>query len=191
MTISSRNTSQEEEGFVGDGNDCIAGCPAFCCKIYTVLITSLDARRIIDNIPCIDAGDFVEFYRGDMDTQDEFPKVLIRGEEYCLGIKASEHTGACVFQTDARTCRIHEFSPLVCQSYPWSLDSSENLITMDNALCSHAFLPRDPDRTKTAIRQCWKESDIYAEKVRAWNEVFGRDESRNKEDFLLFVEKND
>ena len=187
MAETSTSASAKNKG-VADNNDyCISSCTGFCCKEYTVLITSLDVRRIVDHVPGIKANHFVEFYDGDIDVLNEFPRILINGSEYCLGIRVSERTGACTFQMGSGGCGIHKFSPLVCQAYPWTLDTLGNITIMNDPLCRDVFMPHNPERTKAIIRRCWKESAVYLKKVQHWNEEFGRNDFNRQSDFLRFA----
>ncbi len=187
MATAAKNKKSADKELVDDPAFCIARCTGFCCKEYTVLITSLDVRRILDNIPGINVCNFVVFYNGDVETLNYYPKILIKGEEYCLGMHVSDKLGGCIFQTGLGICGIHTCSPMVCQTYPWTMDENEELITMDNVLCANRFMPGNPESTKATIRQSWEEIEVYTKKVQEWNEKFGNDKTKDTNDFLQFV----
>ena len=171
---------------VDDPAYCVTSCTGYCCKEYTVLVTPLDVRRILDNLPA-DVTSFVAFYQGDIETQNFYPKITLGGEEYCLGLLTSPQTGGCVFQTGLGICGIHTFSPMVCQTYPWNLDSNGELTHMDNILCHHLYPAGNPESTKKTIRQSWKEIEITKKMICDWNEQFGNDVDKDTTEFLQFV----
>ena len=175
-----------EKFIVDDPTYCVSSCTGFCCREYTVLCTPLDVRRILDNLPS-HVTDFVAFYQGDIETQNYYPKVLLGGEEYCLGLLTSPKTGGCVFQTGLGICGIHTFSPMVCQTYPWNLDHDGELTYMDNVLCHELYPAGNPESTKATIRQSWKEIEITKKMITEWNEQFGNDPDKDTTEFLQFV----
>ena len=150
-----QESKDETKEFCNDPAYCITHCDGPCCRTYGVLVTPKDVRRILDNIPPLDVTKFIAFYQGVDDRQDAYPKVLLKGEEYQLGILDSDLTGGCMFQTNLGICGIHTFTPMVCQTYPWVLDSNDDLVGADNILCNHQFPTGSPEETRAAIKKFW------------------------------------
>ena len=130
---------------------------------------------------------FIAFYQGVDDRQDAYPKVLLKGEEYQLGILDSDLTGGCMFQTNLGICGIHTFTPMVCQTYPWVLDSNDDLVGADNILCNHQFPTGSPEETRAAIKKFWEENQDAKKVIAEWNEQYGNDSNYGAKDFLEFI----
>lgn len=163
---------------------CVRSCDGHCCRDYTVLITAQDARRILDHIPGLSILDFICFYHGEVETLNYYPKIRIQGKEYCLGILTNEKTKSCVFQTGLGMCGIHDFSPMVCQTYPFTLDDEGTIAYIQGVYCQELFPPLDPEKTKAVIYQSWGEIKEYRKLVAEWNAKLAH---RGTRKFLKFA----
>ena len=164
---------------------CLEQCDGCCCQRYTVLVTTFDVQRILENLPAVRPRDFTVFYPSSIDPSGDFPRILLRGAWYCLGMAFSSR-GACIWHTKEGRCAIHHFSPLVCQAYPWTLDTEDSIIFNPDAICQAVFAPREPGVTKAVVQQSWNESQRYAELVERWNAGPGRNREMRRKDFLTF-----
>ncbi|GAB4305187.1 MAG: hypothetical protein Kow0069_00620 [Promethearchaeota archaeon] len=173
-----------EKPLTDDPFFCVHHCDGHCCRDYTVLVTAQDARRIIDRVPGLDVLDFICFYHGEVETQNYYPKINIQGEEYVLGILTHDKTESCVFQTGLGLCGIHDFSPMVCQTYPFTLTADDEVTYIEGVYCKELFPPVDPDRVVRVVHQSWREIKVYRELVAEWN---GRLSHRGTRKFLKFA----
>ncbi|MHA1369147.1 MAG: YkgJ family cysteine cluster protein [Promethearchaeota archaeon] len=163
---------------------CVQECSGFCCSEYTVLITGPDAKRICENIPGIHPYQFLTFYDESVETLNYYPIIKIKGKGYVIGMIQHDRFKTCPFHTSMGLCGIHDFSPMVCQTYPFSLDEDRNLVYIPNVKCPKLFPPIDENRIKKVILKSWKEIDEYKRQVKEWNE---KHSDGSFEDFLRFI----
>lgn len=173
VEIGTRN-GQEEKGdsfphLTSNPYYCVQQCSGFCCSEYTVLITVQDAKRIIDSIPGIHPYQFMTFYDESVETLDYYPVIKIQGKGYVIGMIQDESRKTCPFHTALGLCGIHEFSPMVCKTYPFSLTESGQLTYISNVKCGKLFPPMDEGTIKQVIQQSWEEIDEYHRLVHEWN----------------------
>lgn len=148
---------------------CVQHCSGFCCSEYTVLITGFDVKRILDNIPGIHPYQFMTFYDESVETLDYYPVIQIEGKGHVIGMIQTEKHNTCPFHTSLGLCGIHDFSPMVCQTYPFSLTDDGQLTYISNVKCGRLFPPSDEARITRVIKQSWKEIDDYVSLVKKWN----------------------
>jgi len=166
---------------------CSTKCDGHCCWSYVVLITSEDAIRLSSNL-AKSPFEYLTFYEGSVEKSGFYPIVIINGYESVLGIKYSEelknqNKWPCFFfDMNKGLCQVHEFKPMVCATYPFSMDANENLGHLDNILCPEKWEATKKDSVRKVIRQSWNEIGIYKEKVKKWNE------KHSKEGFDKFLE---
>jgi Fe-S-cluster containining protein len=184
--VQRRNILSEDKDLIGDPAYCITHCDGPCCKHYAVVVSPYDIRRIMDSIPPLDINSYVTFHHG-LGDDDANPFILIKGEKYYLGLQKSPETHACVFQTGVGICGIHTFSPMVCQNYPWALDSNMELSYLPKLLCNHRYPTDDPEATKAKIMASWDELDATKKMVADWNDQYGNDDEYGAKEFLQFV----
>ncbi|MHA1792788.1 MAG: YkgJ family cysteine cluster protein [Promethearchaeota archaeon] len=163
---------------------CVQECSGFCCSEYTVLITIQDVKRIIDHIPGIHPYQFMTFYDESVETLNYYPIIKIQGHGYVIGMIQDEKRKTCPFHTALGLCGIHDFSPMVCQTYPFSLTDDLELTYISNPKCGKLFPPLDKERIKKIILQSWREIDEYKELVRRWNEKHSDD---SFDEFMVFA----
>lgn len=149
---------------------CVQHCSGFCCSEYTVLITALDARRILDNIPGLHPYQFMTFYDESVETLGYYPIIKLEGGGHVIGMIQDETRSTCPFHTALGLCGIHGFSPMVCQTYPFTLTSDKEITYISNVKCAKLFPPFDEARIKTIVLQSWEEIDKYKAMVDEWNE---------------------
>ncbi|NHI91893.1 MAG: YkgJ family cysteine cluster protein [Candidatus Lokiarchaeota archaeon] len=156
-----------------DDGFCSRQCTGFCCSSYVVLITSEDAIRILENTN-LHPYDFLEIYEGSVEKMGFYPIIKIMNQDAVLGIKYRPETTTCYFH-DEKTglCTIHEFKPMVCATYPFSMDWEENLYHLKDILCPQKWWPESEEMKevfKKSIRKSWEEGEIYKQKAKTWNE---------------------
>lgn len=149
-----------------------------------MLITALDAKRILDNIP-LHPYQFLTFYDESIETLDFYPIIKIKGKGQVLGMIQDEKRKTCPFHTALGLCGIHNFSPMVCQTYPFTMTEDHELTYVSKVKCGRFFPPFSEEHAKETILKSWEEVDKYKEMVKEWNETRGEDGSY--EDFLIFA----
>jgi len=164
---------------------CVQHCTGFCCSEYTVLITTLDAKRILDNIPGMHPYQFLTFYDESVETLNFYPIIKIKGKGYVVGMIQDAKKKTCPFHMAIGLCGIHNFSPMVCQTYPFSLTEDHKLTYISKVKCGMLFPPFDEERSKKIILQSWEEIDEYKKLVLEWNEKHGKDGTFDE--FLVFA----
>jgi Fe-S-cluster containining protein len=164
---------------------CVQHCTGFCCSDYTVLITSIDAKRILDSIPGMHAYQFLTFYDESVETLDFYPIIKIKGKGYVIGMIQDSKRKTCPFHMALGLCGIHDFSPMVCQTYPFSLTEDHEVTYLSKVKCGKLFPPYNEERTKKVVLQSWKEIDEYKTLVKKWNDTRGAD--GDFDDFLVYA----
>jgi len=154
-------------------NYCADACDGHCCHSYVVLITSEDALRILDNLD-LHPYYFLDIYEASVENQDFYPKIMISSREAVLGIKYKPETIGCYFH-DEKTgfCTVHKFKPMVCATYPFSMDWEGNLYHLDKILCPEKWWPESEEMKnffRKVINKSWEENEIYKEKAAIWND---------------------
>lgn len=150
-------------------------CRAECCKTYVITVTSFDILRICENTGK-SAKEFAVLHEPRLLGFD--PDLVLETTDgygrYLLGI--SSHP--CVFIRKDNRCAIHQFAPLSCLRYPFTLSGSFN-----GRFCP--FLPglmlrlKGPDIQKERVES---ELEAYKTIVKEWNKKSGK-----KEDCLSFL----
>ncbi len=169
-------TQPVKETNIIDDNFCSSQCNGFCCHSYVVLITSEDALRILDNLT-LHPYYFLDIYEASVENQNFYPKIMINNQEAVLGIKYKvENTKYACYFHDEKTglCSIHKFKPMVCATYPFSMDFDGNLYHLDNVLCPEKWWPKSEDMKnffRKVINQSWEENESYKKKAASWNET--------------------
>ncbi|NMC06978.1 MAG: YkgJ family cysteine cluster protein [Candidatus Lokiarchaeota archaeon] len=164
---------------------CVQHCSGFCCSEYTVLITAIDAKRILDSIPGIHVYQFLTFYDESVETLNFYPIIKIKGNGHVIGMIQDAKHKTCPFHTALGLCGIHDFSPMVCQTYPFSLTEDHEVTYLSRVKCGKLFPPFNEERIKKIVLQSWKEIDEYKDMVKKWNEKHGTD--GDFDDFLVFT----
>ncbi|MHA1680790.1 MAG: hypothetical protein ACTSUE_07270, partial [Promethearchaeota archaeon] len=123
-------------------------------------------------------------YDKSVETLNYYPIIQIEGEGYVIGMIQDEKRKTCPFHTALGLCGIHDFSPMVCQTYPFSLTEDHELTYISNVKCGKLFPPLDEERIKNIVLDSWKEIDEYREKVKDWNENHS---GGSFDDFMVFI----
>lgn len=157
---------------------CMNSCDGHCCSSYSVLITSEDACRIVQNTK-FKPEEFLAIYDSSVENMGFYPKFFMKGIEVerievVLGIKFKDNTWTCLFLSPEGLCSINHCKPRVCQTYPFNMDVKGNLIRMGNVtdVCPTKWSPHSKEvkeQIKSNLRKSWKEIDIYKQKTEAWN----------------------
>ncbi len=163
---------------------CVQHCTGFCCTEYTVLITAIDAKRILDSIPGLHVYQFLTFYDESVETLNFYPIIKIKGKGQVIGMVQDPKLKTCPFHTALGLCGIHDFSPMVCQTYPFSLTEDHEVTYLSKVKCGMLFPPFNEERIKKIVLQSWKEIDEYKDIVNKWNEEHGAD--GDFDDFLVY-----
>ncbi|MHA1380001.1 MAG: YkgJ family cysteine cluster protein [Candidatus Helarchaeota archaeon] len=168
---------------------CSNKCDGHCCWSYVVLITSEDAVRLAKNLD-LSPFEYLTFYEGKVESNNYYPIVTINGYKSVLGIKYSEELKAqnkwpCFF-FDMKTglCQVHKFKPMVCATYPFSMDAEENLGHLEKILCPEKWAAHNEEPIKAVIKQSWREVGVYKEKAKKWNE---KHKNEGFDKFLKFM----
>ncbi|HME52066.1 MAG TPA: YkgJ family cysteine cluster protein [Candidatus Lokiarchaeia archaeon] len=164
---------------------CVQHCSGFCCSEYTVLITAQDAKRILENIPPLHPYQFLTFYDQSVETLDFYPIIKIKGKGQVLGMIQDEKRKTCPFHTALGLCGIHNFSPMVCQTYPFTMTDDHELTYVGKVKCGALFPPYSEERAMANVLKAWEEVDQYKTMVDEWNAAHGEDGSF--EEFLIFT----
>lgn len=167
---------------VNDGNFCSKECTGFCCCRYTVLLTTEDILRILNNTP-LKPHQFLSLYEANEDTSKYFPKIKINSEEVVVGLKQRDD-GSCIFFLEQLgLCGMHFFKPLVCHTYPFTLNSKDELVRLKN-VCPSDWYPENTREIKQIIHQAWQEMNKNQKKVEFWNKNYS---TRGFFDFINFI----
>ncbi|GIW22761.1 MAG: hypothetical protein KatS3mg068_1768 [Candidatus Sericytochromatia bacterium] len=94
-----------------------------CCRFFSVNITHLDIKRILENRPDLKAIDFVDF-KISTDKNDNESFISTSGKKELVLKKKSKDSQECIFLENNK-CSIHSFKPLVCKVWPFSLEKGE------------------------------------------------------------------
>lgn len=148
-------------------------CEENCCTDYLIFITHVDLARIRRALPDLPFRHYVGVSEV---SADDYPEVLIKNNPQQLVIRKDHETGRCVFlASGVNMCSIHEFSPYICQMYPFQVpyDDYHELELRQEIRCCERFLcPRESvDGLIEKARSFWQqELPEYVQLVRRWNE---------------------
>ena len=155
-----------------DFSFCVKSCDGHCCREYAILITAQDARRILDAISALDVRKFIYFYLGGIEPGNEYAKIKINGKEYCLGMLFVPKTEACLFQTHLGLCGIHEFSPMICRAFPFTLNDKNEVIYKEDIICKQLLPMSNLKELKDFLVKRQSELKEYRKIVSEWNEKY-------------------
>ncbi|MHA1310518.1 MAG: YkgJ family cysteine cluster protein [Candidatus Helarchaeota archaeon] len=150
-----------------DGEYCFNHCNGYCCTKYTVLITTEDIKRILENTP-LKPTQFLTLYYVNEEILKLFPKITLASEDIVLGLR-QRPDGSCIFYLkELGLCGIHLYKPMVCRTYPFTLNDKGQLIRLEN-ICPGEWYPKNIEDLKDQIRQAWYEMEINKKKIEMWN----------------------
>ncbi|TFF88568.1 MAG: YkgJ family cysteine cluster protein [Promethearchaeota archaeon] len=153
---------------VNDGNFCSKHCTGYCCASYTVLITTEDILRILQNTP-LKPHQFLCLYEATDDALQYFSKIMINSEEVVIGLKNRDDNSCIFFLKDLGLCGMHYFKPMVCHTYPFTINEKGKLARIEN-ICPNEWYPNDRTEMKRIIHQAWREMKISEKKIKNWNQ---------------------
>lgn len=154
--------------------DPCAFCRAECCKTYVITTTPFDILRICENTGK-KAEDFTVLHEPRLLGFD--PDAVLETKDgygrYLLGIRSHP----CLFLKNNR-CTVHNFAPLSCRRYPFTLSDSFNG-RFCPPLPGLAFRLKGPD---LAVGELKRELECYKKIIGEWNKKNGK-----KEDCIRFL----
>jgi Fe-S-cluster containining protein len=158
-----------------------------CCRFFSVNITHLDIKRILENRPDLKATDFVDF-KASIDKNDNEAFISTAGKKELVLKKKNKESNECIFLENNK-CSIHSFKPLVCKVWPFSLEKGnitwikEHLSFIRNT-CKHKMIEgsNDSESLKILIKEHYKERKIFSKLIEIWNKE--KQKEINKEDYF-------
>lgn len=151
-----------------------AGCVADCCSRFNVLLTHVDVGRIHRHLK-LDPIDFTSpFPESAAFVGNQFAAFEMDGEMHFLALDKKLGKGTCAFSLalgNSKRCGIHAFKPMVCRTYPFTLDSEGRLETVEPSLCRKYWWPEKKERVQTinSILLLRNELEEYRLLVHDWN----------------------
>lgn len=147
------------------------GCHTRCCKDYIVYVNSHDIYRIHKAL-LAPPESFLQLYRSD----DRFSGVRIQRGIYELALK--DRYGDCTFlakKGDQFRCRVHEFKPGICRSYPFELQRGK-VVQLSEKVCpvDWKLLKDSKAELLNQLRTYDEEWDFYHQTTKEWNSRRGR-----------------
>jgi Fe-S-cluster containining protein len=139
---------------------------------YSVLVTDKDAIRVM-NATKFHPSRFLELHSPEKERKGFYPKVCISNEWKVLGLKHNFYDLSCYFfMKNAGMCGINKSKPLVCRTYPFSLEKEGDVFHMNGTICPYKWNPKKGKESKLVkkhILQLRKEREEYTKKVKYWN----------------------
>lgn len=152
---------------------CIEDCTGHCCMYYSILVTPKDAVRIM-NATKFHPKRFLELHSPSKETKGFYPKVLVSNEWKVLGLKHNFYDLSCYFfMKNAGVCGVNKSKPLVCRTYPFSLDKKGDIFHMNNTICPYKWGPKNSKSIRKNVLKLRKERDEYTKLVKYWNFNYG------------------
>lgn len=149
---------------------------ANCCRNFNVNITHLDIKRVIENRPDLNPSDFVYFTQSDP-KDDESESFISTYGKRDISLKKKPNSQDCVFLNDKNMCSIHDFKPIVCRVWPFSLEKGKISWIKEHhsfikKICKHTSIKgaNDPDKLTEVLELHAKERKIYSKLVKIWND---------------------
>jgi Fe-S-cluster containining protein len=163
------------------------GCDSKCCKKFIKFITIFDVARIVKELK-IDVLDFLDL-RPAYEIHSNYPRVIIKGEPYLLGLDNKMGRADCVFLMDigmSRKCGIYSVRPLGCRTYPYLLSSDgETLKLTSEFICPRQYWPEGKEKEQylALFQKQRTEKNDYELIVDEWNMMHSEDGN-----FLKFID---
>lgn len=161
-----------------------------CCKFFSVNITHLDIKRILENRPDLQVSDFVDF-KPSTDKNDNEAFISTSGKKELILKKKSKKNNECVFLENNK-CSIHSFKPLVCRVWPFSLEKDKIMWIKDHLSfikndCKHIMVEgsNNPDDLRVLIKEHYKERKVFSKLVENWNKE--KEQEINKDEFFYNI----
>jgi Fe-S-cluster containining protein len=147
-------------------------CNGKCCTEFTVYVTHADVKRLIGHLK-MPYETFITGYADD----NRCTHPLIQLAEYDVRIGLSYVDKKCRLlnvEGDRRRCTVQPAKPMVCRTYPFSIDSEGKLVHVEPYKCPGPVWPPDQagtDKAVAEVRQLKKEYQEYAILVQQWNKL--------------------
>ncbi|GIW22983.1 MAG: hypothetical protein KatS3mg068_1990 [Candidatus Sericytochromatia bacterium] len=148
-----------------------------CCKYFDVNITDYDIARILENRPDLKIDDFIEVVKPRVKSEVENLK-LADDKIAMIILKQKENSKECVFLTKDNKCSIHEFKPIGCRTWPFTLNIYNGDVKWNNLFrpflknkCAHKLEDNSNDENfvRENIEKLIDNLNTYKIKVREWN----------------------
>ncbi|MEK7434565.1 MAG: YkgJ family cysteine cluster protein [Cyanobacteriota bacterium] len=157
-----------------------------CCKYFNINITHIDLERIIENRPDLTTKDFVSYVQANPKEPEDESFISTYGKRE-LALKKKKGKNECVFLDDRNMCSIHEFKPIVCRVWPFSLEKGviswiEEHSDFIKKTCKHKMIEGTNDRDEliTVLKQHNRERKIYSKLVKIWNDEKKQEVNENE-----------
>lgn len=164
---------------------------ANCCRFFNVNITHLDIKKILDNREDLNPNDFLYFTQSDP-KEDESESFISTYGKRNISLKKKSNSQDCVFLDANNMCSIHEFKPIVCKAFPFSLEKGKISWINEHRgfikkVCKYASIKatNDPDSLKELLKLHAKECKRYAQLVKIWNDE--KQKELNDEELFLNI----
>mgnify|MGYP001566369284 CR=1 FL=1 len=162
-----------------------------CCRTKLINISHKDIKNILKNRPDLKPDDFLKIMPiNKAFLPDKYEKeffISAGNKRHWLVLEKKENSNDCIFLTDNNYCSIHEFKPLACKVWPFSLRQTDNKIVWSKndrdfiaQYCAHTIKnnANDPEEIKMDLEKYTNERKEYYEVISKWNKqasdsVFG------------------
>jgi len=161
-----------------------------CCRETVVLLTDADVTRIAEGTGRA-PREFVRFFGPDAVEMGSRHPLWVRFDRGRAVMALKWQGGHCMFLESDNRCSIYDHRPVTCREHPFNVTLSDTGAVERISLSRVVKCPHDWDgRTSlTAIRSVvrWNErqSDVYEEKIKAWNRRRGA--KRTRPEFLRYL----
>ncbi len=149
-------------------------CPGDCCSEFTVYLTHTDIKRITQFVRSAPES-FVVPYLHNMPSP--YPSVFLEdyGKYVRLGLIRNDED--CVFLDSSngrKKCLVHAYKPMVCITYPFSLNDSYELVPTKDYKCPmpwRSLSSVERQEVIQEINQFYTEFKEYKQLVKKWNSL--------------------
>lgn len=145
-------------------------CNGKCCTEFTVYVTHADVRRLLE-LTGWQVEQFVTTYSDD--GKCNYP--LVRFPEFNVRLGLTYTDKRCIFlkvEGDRRRCTVQSHKPMVCRTYPFSVNDDGELVHVEPYKCPGPIWPKDEtDRARAImeVRALQAEYQEYESLVDMWN----------------------
>jgi len=148
-----------------------------CCRSFDVNITDYDIGRILENRPDLKFDDFIEIVKPLAKTDVDNLK-LPDGKEAMIILKQKPNSKECIFLTEDNKCSIHDFKPIGCRTWPFSLNIYNSDVKWNNLFrpflknkCAHKLIENSNDENflRENLEKLIDDVNLYKLKVKEWN----------------------
>jgi Fe-S-cluster containining protein len=161
-----------------------------CCRETVVLLTDADVRRIADGTGKT-PREFIRFFGPDVVEMGSRHPLWVRFDRGRAVMALKWQGDHCTFLAPDNRCTIYEHRPVTCREHPFNVSLSQNGAVERMSLSRVVKCPHEWDgRTslnviRSVVRWNERQSDVYEEKVKAWNRR--RATERTRPGFLRYL----